>query len=361
MVKTKLLLCSLILASSLGCAQPRHTLFVGTSAGAGSQGIYKTTFDTGSGELTAPTLAAEIQNPTFQAWGAAGDRLLSIGETSAGKVFGFQVSPEGLTQTGAQGSAGRGPCHVALDPTGHWAVVSNYGSGSIASYSVGDNGAPGSAVSQIQWPGKPHAHSATFSADGRWVVFADLGNDRLMVYAFDAETGVLAAAPTPSVSTDSGAGPRHTTFHPGGQFFYVANELNSTVSFYHWSNPDGTLTEQQTLDLMEPGYEGTRSSADIHASPDGRFLYVSNRGDANTITIHAIDQKTGLLTRVAEQSCGGKHPRNFTIDPSGRYLLVANRDTNNIVVFKRDVKTGKLKSTGVERSISKPMCVLFQP
>ncbi len=360
MVKTQLVVCSLILASCLGCAQ-RHTLYVGTSTGVESRGIYKTTFDTGSGELSTPTLVAEVQNPTFQAWGAAGNRLLSIGETSAGTIVGFQVTPEGITRTGSQGSAGRGPCHVALDPTGHWAVVSNYGSGSIASYSVGDNGAPGPAVSQIQWPGKPHAHSATFSADGRWVIFADLGNDRLMVYAFDARTGVLSVGPTPTVNTAAGAGPRHTTFHPGGRFFYVANELNATVSFYQWSDSEGTLTEQQTLDLMDHGYEGTRSAADIHVSPDGRFLYVSNRGDANTITLFSIDQITGMLTREALYHCGGKHPRNFTIDPTGRYLLVANRDTNNIVVFRRDAKTGSLTSTGQELSISRPMCVLFQP
>ena len=360
MNKTRLLLCSLFLMFSVGCVQ-RHTLYIGTSTGAGSQGIYKTTFDAGSGELSEPVLVAEIQNPTFQAWGPKGKRLLSIGETSAGQVFGFQVSPEGLMQTGSQGSKGRGPCHVAVDPSGRWAVVSNYGSGTIASYSVGDNGTPGPAVSQIQWPGTPRAHSATFSASGRWVIFADLGNDRLMVYAFDPQTGVLKAAPTPWVETASGAGPRHTTFHPGAQFFYVANELNSTVSFYLWSDSKGTLIEQQTLDLMAFQFEGRRSSADIHVSPDGRFLYVSNRGDANSITIHAIDQATGMLTSVAEQSCGGRHPRNFTIDPSGRYLLVANRDTNNVVVFKRDVKTGQLESTGHELSMSKPMCLSFQP
>ena len=359
MYKTQLL-CSLVVMLVGGCAQ-RQAVYVGTSTGGASQGIYKTIFDARSGELAEPVLVAEIQNPTFQAWGPAGARLLSIGETSAGQVFGFQVNAEGLTQTGSQGSKGRGPCHVAVDPSGRWAVVSNYGSGTIASYPVGDNGAPGPAVSQVQWPGTPRAHSATFSASGRWVIFADLGNDRLWVYAFDPQTGILKAAPTPWVTAASGAGPRHTTFHPGGEFFYVANELNSTVSFYLWSESEGTLIEQQTLDLMDFQFQGKRSSADIHVSPDGRFLYASNRGDANSITIHAIDQATGMLTRVAEQPSGGKHPRNFTIDPSGRYLLAANRDTNNIVVFERDVKTGKLTPTGQELSISKPMCVLFQP
>jgi 6-phosphogluconolactonase len=293
MHKTRILLYCLILMSLAGCAQQRQSLYIGTSTGAGSQGIYKTTFDDESGELSEPVLVAELQNPTFQAWGPAGKRLLSIGETSEGQVFGFHVTPEGLTLTGSRGSMGRGPCHVAIDPSGHWAVVSNYGSGTIASYPVGDNGAPGLAVSQIQWPGKPRAHSATFSVSGRWAIFADLGNDRLMVYAFDPQTGVLAAAPTPWVKAASGAGPRHTTFHPGGRFFYVANELNSTVSFYLWSDSEGTLTEQQTLDLMAFDFQGKRSSADIHVSPDGKFLYVSNRGDANSLTIHAIGQATG--------------------------------------------------------------------
>jgi len=356
----QILLCSLVFTCLLGCAQKR-ALYVGTSTGQGSQGIYRTTFDARSGALAEPVLVAELQNPTFQACDSEGTRLLSIGETSSGKLFGFHVTPEGLTQTGTRSSAGRGPCHVAMDPSGHWAVVSNYGSGTVASYPVRDNGAPGPAVSQIQWPGTPRAHSATFSADGRWVIFADLGNDRLWVYAFDTETGVLTPAPTPWVDTESGAGPRHTTFHPSGRFFYVANELNSTVSFYLWANEDGTLTEQQTLDLMARVYEGRRSTADIHVSPDGRFLYVSNRGDANSITIYAIDQATGRLTRVAMQACGGRHPRNFTIDPTGRYLLVANRDTDNIVVFRRDQETGQLESTGQALTISRPMCLTFQP
>jgi 6-phosphogluconolactonase len=337
------------------------TLYIGTATGGDSQGIYKTTFDAATGILDAAELVAKIQNPTFLALGPDGKRLVSIGETSQGKVFGFGVSQDGLKETGSQGSAGRGPCHVAVHPSGRWAVVSNYGSGTIASYPVSENGSPGPAVSQIQWEGTPRAHSATFSDTGRWVIFADLGNDRLVIYAFDPQTGVLKPAPEHSIKTAIGAGPRHTTFHPGGKFFYVANELNSTVSFYLWSEMTGELTEKLTLDLMDPGYQGKRSSADIHVSGDGKYLYVSNRGDANSITSFAINQDTGALMLVAQQPCGGKHPRNFTIDPSGRYLLVANRDTNNIVVFHRNTQTGKLKPANVELSISKPMCLVFQP
>ncbi len=339
--------------------KPR-TLYIGTSTGGDSQGIYKTSFDTTTGILGMPALVAEIQNPTFLALGPAGKRLASIGETSEGKLFGFQVT-DGLKQTGSQACAGRGPCHVAVHPAGRWAIVSNYGSGTIASYPVSENGSPGPAVSQIQWEGTPRAHSATFSATGRWVIFADLGNDRLVIYAFDPQTGVLKPATKASIKTARGAGPRHTTFHPEGTFFYVANELNSTVSFYHWSESTGVLTEKQTLDLMKSGYQGKRSSADIHISEDGRFLYVSNRGDANSITSYTINQDTGMLRLVAQQACGGKHPRNFTLDPSGRYLLVANRDTNNIVVFHRNTQTGELKPADVELSISKPMCLVFQP
>ncbi len=337
------------------------TLYIGTSTGGDSEGIYKTTFDAATGVLGTPELMANIQNPTFLAFGSAGKRLVSIGETSQGKIFGFQVTQDGLKQTGSQGSAGRGPCHVAVDPSGRWAVVSNYGSGTIASYPMDENGSPGLAVSQIQWEGKPRAHSATFSETGRWVIFADLGNDRLVVYAFNPLTGVLKPAPTPSIKTAVGAGPRHTTFHPGGKFFYVANELNSTVSLYLWSETTGVLTATQTLDLMAPGYQGKRSSADIHVSSDGKYLYVSNRGDANSITVFAINQNTGALMLVAQQPCGGQHPRNFTIDPSGRYLLVANRNTNNVVLFQRNKQTGTLKPTDVELSISKPMCLVFQP
>jgi 6-phosphogluconolactonase len=339
-----------------------HTLYIGTATGNGSEGIYKTEFDDQTGKLTEPTLMAEVPNPTFLAWLPDGRALVSVSETSSGTCEGFQVTEGKLTLTGTQSAHGNGPCHIAVDPSGKWAVLSNYGSGSFASYPVAGNGAPGEAVSRIQLAGnQPRAHSASFDPTGKWVVIADLGHDKLHVYALDTDTGQLTPATTPFAETAKGAGPRHTLFHPTRPFFYVANELNSTVSAYAWDANMGTLKELQTLDLMREGYTGRRSTADIHLSPDNRFLYVSNREDANTISCYSVDPNTGQLTLVEHHDCGGKHPRNFTLDPTGRFLLVANRNTDDIVVFSRNADTGKITPAGTTLSLSKPTCLVFKP
>ena len=337
-------------------------IYIGTTTDAGSQGIYTAEFDPDNGGISSLKLVATLQNPTFFALSPSNEALISISETSSNPshVYGFQVKDGMLEQKGVQSSEGSGPCHVAIHSSGKWAVVSNYGSGSIASFPIAEDGTPGPAISKYNFGGNAHAHSATFDATGNWVIFTDLGNDKLMIYSFDQNSGVMTPASTPFVATVNSAGPRHSVFHPNGKYFYVVNELNATVSMFLWTSTDGSLITNQIVDLMRSDFTGRRGSADIHISADGKFLYASNRGDANSITIFAIDSEIGKLTFVEEHSCGGVHPRNFAIDPSDNYVLIANRDTNNIVVFSRDGTTGKISETGNQISISKPMCVKFE-
>lgn len=361
MNKIHAFLIGLLLMTSI-CNAETHTLYIGTATGSGSQGIYRTVFDSQTGGLTKPTLMAEVSNPTFLALSANGRALVSVSESASATCLGFKVTKNKLTPTGSQSTHGQGACHVAIDPSGKWAVLCNYGSGSIASYPVASNGAPGEAVSKYQLSGeKPHAHSASFDPTGKWAIIADLGHDKLYVYTLDTDTGRLTPSAVPFVTTAKGAGPRHTIFHPDRPFFYLANELNSTVTAYAWDVVKGTLKAKQTLDLMRDGYEGQRSTADIHLSADNRFLYVSNRGNANTISCFSVNSTTGELTLVEHHDCGGEHPRNFTLDPTGRFLLVANRNTNDIVVFKRNADTGKIKPTESKLSVPTPTCLIFAP
>ncbi|HEX2536349.1 MAG TPA: lactonase family protein, partial [Chitinophagaceae bacterium] len=203
---------------------------------------------------------------------------------------------------------------------------------------------------------KAHVHATVLSPDQRYVYVPDLGMDKVMAYRFQpaAEKPLQPAQPV-FVRSEPGSGPRHFTFHPNGKWAYLVEELTGTVVAYRYAN--GKLTSLDRKATHPNTYTGAKGSADIHVSPDGRFLYASNRGDANTLAIFAIDSRTGKLTLKGYQPTLGVHPRNFAIDPSGNFLLVANRDSNAIVVFRRNPKTGLLRATGKTIEVPSPVCL----
>ena len=205
----------------------------------------------------------------------------------------------------------------------------------------------------------PHAHCVTIDAADRFVISADLGMDKLLIYRYDPEHGTIVPNPRmPFAKVKPGAGPRHFTFHPSGKFGYVINELNSTVSAFGYGTQDGTLTHLQDISTLPSGFTGQNTTAEICVSSDGRFLYGSNRGH-DSIVVYAIDAQTGQLTCVAHQSTQGQQPRNFAIDPTGTYLLAANQASGNVVEFRIDRSTGKLSPTGHSIQVDKPVCVTF--
>ena len=229
---------------------------------------------------------------------------------------------------------------------------------------VTENGAVGAAVSIRQHTGrgtdpkrqeKPHVHSSIFSPDYRYLLVSDLGLDKVMVYKFHKRNGNLELAPVPFFKVKDGDGPRHLSFHPSGKYVYLLTEMggNIVACRYH----KGKLEEFQTISSYAANYDGRRGAADIHVSPDGRFLYTSNRMEANSIGIFSIDPETGKLASAGFQSTMGKTPRNFNFDPTGNFLLVANQDSNDIVIFKRDKKTGLLTDTGKRIEVSRPVCI----
>ncbi|RYF82350.1 MAG: lactonase family protein, partial [Chitinophagaceae bacterium] len=266
-----------------------------------------------------------------------------------------------------QATAGNHPAYVAVDKQNKWVVAGNYTGGSITVFPVRKDGSIEPFTQLIKHTGSgpdssrqqsAHVHATVFSTDGNYLLSPDLGMDKVMIYPFNAtasnplnETKVSFAKSTP------GGGPRHLAFHPNGQWAYLIEEMSGSVIAFDYNR--GKLSEKQRVFTHADSATGPFGSADIHLSPDGKFLYASNRAKENNIAIFKVDAKTGKLSIAGYQSTEGKAPRNFCIDPSGNFLLAANQDTDNIVVFKRDKQTGLLTETGEQLSVPKPVCLLL--
>ncbi|MDQ1089269.1 6-phosphogluconolactonase [Siphonobacter sp. SORGH_AS 1065] len=346
-----------------------YHLLVGTYTQKESEGIYVYHFNTKTGEFSRESVAKGLKNPSFLAISPDQKKVYSVGEMDNGGAvyaFSFDNASGKLEKLSTESSGGAGPCHIAVDKTGKWVMVGNYGGGSLSILPVLPTGGVGAPLKTIQHEGsgpnkqrqeKAHVHSINIADNNLDVYVPDLGIDEVTHYQLDSKNGTLKEAkPT---RTSPGAGPRHFTFHPSQKFAYVINELDMTVTAYNY-NKDGSLSDIQTISTVPADFKGTNICADIHISPDGKFLYGSNRGH-DSIVCYSIDSSTGKLTLVEITPSGGKHPRNFAIDPSGRLVLVANRDTDNIVIFNRNAQTGKLTPTGKEISLSMPVCLKLIP
>ena len=355
---------------------PNQRVYIGTYTGGGqSQGIYVSELDAATGNLSPPRLAAEAVNPSFleihpnRQWVYAVGEVSDLGGKKTGGVSAFKLDPKTgqLTLLNGQPSGGGGPCHVTVDRLGKNALVANYGGGSVACFPIGEDGRLAPAGSFVQHQGSsvdpqrqagPHAHSINVSDDNRFAIAADLGLDKLLVYRLDAEHGKLTPNDPPSVSLPSGGGPRHFAFHPDGVWAYCNNEMTSTVSALKYDAARGAFTVLQTISTLPKDFAGENSTAEVRVHPNGKFVYVSNRGH-NSIAMFAIDGQMGQLTPIGHESTRGKVPRNFNLDPSGRWLLAANQDSGNVVVFKVDEQTGRLAATGSEIKVGSPVCVRF--
>lgn len=363
-VSVLLLLCGIITAAQ------QHYLITGTYTSGKSKGIYVHQFNSNDGSSKEISHIA-ISNPSFIAVSPDEKFVYAVEEDAdksgkGGKVsaFSFNKQNGSLTLINQQPSGGDHPCYVSIDKTGKWVAVGNYTSGSLAILPVQANGELANTVSTIQHQGSgvnkarqnsPHVHCTIFSADNRFLFAPDLGIDKIMIYSFDEVTGKLTAAKQPFARSKGGAGPRHLCFHPSNKFAYLMEELSGTVKVFRYRN--GWLKTRQIISSMRLGDNSYAGSADIHVSPDGRFLYASNRADANTIAIFSVNQKNGKLLLVGHQSTLGKTPRNFNFDPSGDFLLVANQNSDVIVVFKRDKNTGLLTDTGNRIEVGNPVCL----
>ena len=344
------------------------TLYIGTYTRKTSEGIYIYQFNTKTGDFTPLSIAKGIDNPSFLAFSPDHRFLYSCGGKKGDSVHAFAIDKQTHYLTLLNGQSlggGAGICHVAVDKTGRWLMTGNYGSGSISILPIQTDGHLSATTQHIQHDGhsinkkrqeNAHVHSINIAPNNTDVFVPDLGMDKIVAYRLNAQTGQFTEGVPAFIKTAAGAGPRHFTFHPNGKFAYVIQELDATVTAFNYKN--GTLEPFQTIKTLPDDYTGLKWSSDIHISPDGKFLYGSNRAH-ESLAIYKIDKKTGQLTLVGLQSVNGKTPRNFAIDPTGRFVLVANQDSDNITIFKRHKKTGLLTATGKEIKLSQPVCLKF--
>lgn len=334
-------------------------------------GIFVFEFNTKTGTAKQVSTGKDLTNPSFLTLSPNGQFLYSCTDTKLpkhGNVTAFKIdSTNGnISFINKQSAMGENPVYVSVNKLSNIIINANYTEGNISVYKTNADGSVNTACQTIQFTDssivknrqdKSHIHSAVFSQDNNYVFFTDLGADKIRVFEFNAnDEKPLTEKKEWNVNTVPGSGPRHLTFHPNGKFAYCIEELSGTVSAYSYKN--GKLDSIQRTNSYAT-IQDAYSCSDIHISPDGLFLYASNRGE-NTISIFSIDINTGKLKRIANQSTFGEHPRSFLIENSGKFLLVANAGSDNIVVFKRDIKTGLLTKAKDEISVPRPSCLKMQ-
>jgi 6-phosphogluconolactonase len=356
----------------------RIRVYVGTYTDGASRGIHLLEFDASSGTWTSePALAAASENPSFLAMHPGGRFLYAVNEvrafrggpTGAVSAFAVDASTGHLTLLNQQPSEGTDPCHLVVDAAGRNVLVANYTSGTVAVLPIGPDGRlrPATAVRRVTGSGPvrtrqegPHAHMVLLAGTGRFALWADLGSDRVRVDRFDDAAGQLEPNNPEGLGIPPGSGPRHLAWHPSGRALYLLNELTSTVSALRFDGARGALEIFQTVSARAAGTGGGSTAAEIAVSPDGRFLYTSNRGDDN-IAVFAIDSAAQTLRAAGHAPTGGRTPRSFAIDPSGRWLIAANQGSDSLVVFRLDPVTGLPTAVGAPLAVPKPVCVLFAP
>ncbi|HWV99869.1 MAG TPA: lactonase family protein [Candidatus Acidoferrum sp.] len=360
-------------ADAIPAYKPMHVYF-GTYSGVRSRGIYVSRFDTSTGQLGSPELAAETRNPSFLALHPSGQQLYAVGELDnfggqrGGAVAAFKIEANGkLTLLNEQPSGGTGPCHLAVDRAGKCVLVANYGSGSVVALPLlldgrlGEPGIPtqhhGASINPQRQTG-PHAHFITADPANRSALACDLGLDKVFVYRLDPERALLTSHDPPFISIKPGSGPRHLVFHANGRVVYLINEIASTLNVFEYDPRSGALKELQTISTLPADFKGENICAEVQVHPSGRFVYASNRGH-DSLAVFAVDQKNGRLAFVERQPSQGKTPRHFTLDPDGNWLIAENQDSNNVVVFRVDSKTGRLHWTGQAVEVGAPVCAVF--
>ncbi|WP_439896711.1 lactonase family protein [Burkholderia ubonensis] len=355
-----------------------YNLLVGTYTDGGSDGIYVYRFDTKTGSV-APVSSTKTVNPSYLLPSRDGRTVYAVNELPgdngpAGQrggisAFRFDAKTGALAFINRVSSEGNDPCYLSLSPDGKYLVTANYSvaadpGGSFAVFPLREDGAVGQAALTVHHAGSgpvkgrqdgAHAHSAVFSPDGRTLFVQDLGADKIFGYRYtvDGSRGLISPTDTRYTPVKPGSGPRHMVFDANGRYAYVTSELNAAVEVF--GHQDGKLTPVQTVPMAAPGFKGKVGGAALHLSPDGRFLYASNRGDANEIVIYAVNPADGRLKTVGRQSSLGRTPREFLIDPTGKWLIVGNQDSDTFYVFRRDAETGKLDANPQKVTVGKPV------
>ncbi len=355
-------------------AQPgtKNIIYAGSSSARGSKGIYVLEFDQQKGALKELQTVTEGSSPGFLAFSPNKDFLYSIYgkgtlEDGNGAVMSFKIDPFTgfLKKVNEQSVGGKGAAHISIDPKGRFAYTANYGDASVTVFPINSDGTLAKASDYVKHTGssinpqrqtRPYPHSSIPSADGKFLYVSDLGTDRIVIYEV-LNGGKLKPAAVPFVQVPAGSGPRHFKIHQNGKFAYSVDELSNTIVAFKVNKKTGALTIIERLSMLPEGYSEVTYASDVHFSPDQKFIYATNRGH-ESLVIYEVNAKNGKLKMIGHESTGGKHPRNFMISKNGEYVLVGNTNTDNVVIFNRDTKTGLLKPNGVQHTIPAVSCLI---
>ncbi len=355
----------IILTSVSSFSQPIR-LFAGRYTDTGGKGLYLFDLNRESGTFKDLTEADAGPNPSYFCISKkkgliyAANEVMQFNGVNGGGVTALKYDPKSgsIEKVKDLMVPDGGPCFISLTPDENYLLLANYSSSSIAVVKLNANGIPESVSDKISFPGNDgkvsHPHMISFGPNGKKVYQTDLGLDRIVIYDFDSQTGKLTQSGV--VNFPKGTGPRHFVFNSAGTKMYVICELNSTISALD-VDKDGGLKIIQTLTTLADDFKGESNCGDVHLGNNEQFLYGSNRGE-NTIVVFKIEPD-GKLKLAGRTSCGGDWPRNFVIDPSGKYLLTANQKSGNIVLYKIDQKSGLPVATSREFKIDAPVCLKF--
>lgn len=367
-MKKTILSFTLVLSFYFSVLAQQPTLIIGTyTNNTGSEGLYAYSFDTTTLEATKLS-SIKTNSPSFLAINSSTKNLYVVNENGIKQTptissFNFNTKDKKLSFLNTQQSIGASPCYIALDKTNKWIAIANYRGGNVVTFGVQPNGQIGKLQQNLQHFGKgmdssrqkaPHTHSTVFTPNNKFLLAADLGIDKIMVYAFNETTGKVLLKD--SIQLFVGAGPRHIEFNKTKSMFYVVEELTGTISVVAYNN-FGNLQLLQRCSILPEAFGGKIGSADIHISNDNKFLYATNRGDGNDIAVLKVDAKSGKLQLIQNVSVEGKGPRNFTIHPNNKLVLIANQFSNDISIFKRNTTTGLLEFSGKKIKVPSPVCL----
>jgi 6-phosphogluconolactonase len=364
----KILVLILILAFSMAHAQPKSALlFVGTYTNScDSDGIYAYTFNLDTAEASPVSQTHNIVSPSYLSISQDRNFIYSVnenGDNSSISAFAFDRVSFKIKLLNQMDSNGASPCYIIDDD--HNLIVANYSGGTIAVFGKSSQGAIGVVKQVVTHHGsgpnherqeKAHVHMVAFSPDRKYLLANDLGTDEISIYNYNPISPTIVLSLKSKVKVKPGSGPRHLTFSSDGKFVYSIHELDGTLTTFAYN--DGKLEKIDETTVVQPGFTGKTGAADIHTTADGKFLYATNRGDANTISVFALDNN-GKPSHVETVGTEGKGPRNFVITPGGKFVLVAHQDSNEIVIFSRDQRTGKLSATGQRIALCAPVCLKF--
>lgn len=340
--------------------------YIGTYTKEDSEGIYSFELDPKAGKISNIELAAKIDNPTYLAISIDNHFLYSVvKDGQSGGVASFKINREDnvLIPLNKQVSEGAPPCHVSVTSDNSLVFSANYHKGTVETYSVDQQSGHLFGVSSIikhegsgpdERQEKPHTHYAGPTPDGRYIVSVDLGIDTIFTYAHNQ--GVLTEKS--QLSVKSGSGPRHLVFHPNGKYAFVMTEFSSEVITLSYDSHNGSFKQVHSISSIPVNFQENNQGSAIHISSNGRFLYAGNRGH-DSISVFSVNPETGELRFVEHTSTEGSWPRDFALDPTEKFIVASNQNSNNLTLFLRNEGTGKLTLIQSDIRVPEPVCIKF--